>query len=59
MSADDDRLPGAQKRERLGKSDCRPGGHGKDPYSRSVAELLDKGVINLDKPYGPTSHEVT
>jgi H/ACA ribonucleoprotein complex subunit 4 len=55
----DDRLPGEQKKDLLVKSDCQPGGYGKDPYSRSVAELLDKGVINLDKPYGPTSHEVT
>lgn len=52
-------LPGEQKRELLIKSDCQPKGYGKDPYSRSIPELLDKGVINLDKPYGPTSHEVT
>jgi H/ACA ribonucleoprotein complex subunit 4 len=55
----DGRLPGERKRELLVRSECRPGGHGKDPCSRSVVELLDKGVINLDKPYGPTSHEVT
>jgi H/ACA ribonucleoprotein complex subunit 4 len=55
----DDRLPGEEKRELLVKSDCQPKGYGKDPYSRSIPELLEKGVINLDKPYGPTSHEVT
>ncbi len=54
-----DRLPGEQKRELLVKFDCKPGPYGKDPYSRSVPELLDMGVINMDKPYGPTSHEVT
>jgi len=26
--------------------------------SYSVSELLNKGIINLDKPPGPTSHEV-
>jgi hypothetical protein len=31
---------------------------GKDPFSRSLDELLDLGVINIDKPPGPTSHEV-
>jgi H/ACA ribonucleoprotein complex subunit 4 len=28
------------------------------PDQRSIAELLECGVINLDKPAGPTSHEV-
>jgi H/ACA ribonucleoprotein complex subunit 4 len=32
---------------------------GKSPQDRSVAELLDMGIINLDKPANPTSHEVT
>jgi len=32
--------------------------YGKLPYERSVTELLDYGIINLDKPPGPTSHEV-
>jgi H/ACA ribonucleoprotein complex subunit 4 len=52
-------LPGERKRELLVKSDSQAKGYGKDPYSRTVAELLNKGVINLDKTYGPTSHEVT
>lgn len=52
-------LPGEQKRELLVKSECQPKGYGKDPSQRTIPELLDKGVINLDKPYGPTSHEVT
>ncbi len=32
---------------------------GKPPQNRSIAELLDLGIINLDKPANPTSHEVT
>jgi len=52
-------LPGEVKRELLVKVECEPKGYGKDPYKRTIPELLDKGVINLDKSYGPTSHEVT
>ncbi len=33
--------------------------YGKNPEERTVNELLRLGVINLDKPPGPTSHEVT
>jgi len=32
--------------------------YGKIPYERSIKELLRFGIINLDKPPGPTSHEV-
>ena len=32
--------------------------YGKLPYERSIDELLNCGIINLDKPPGPTSHEV-
>lgn len=32
--------------------------YGCPPDKRSVEELLKKGVINLDKPRGPTSHQV-
>jgi len=31
---------------------------GKIPAERSIKELLDYGIINLDKPPRPTSHEV-
>lgn len=34
-------------------------GHGKMPEERTVDELLQAGVINLDKVQGPTSHQVT
>lgn len=32
--------------------------YGCDPYNRPIEEHIAKGVINLDKPSGPTSHEV-
>ncbi|UCG03549.1 MAG: RNA-guided pseudouridylation complex pseudouridine synthase subunit Cbf5 [Candidatus Heimdallarchaeota archaeon] len=32
---------------------------GKSPQDRSLVELLNLGIINLDKPANPTSHEVT
>jgi H/ACA ribonucleoprotein complex subunit 4 len=32
--------------------------YGKSPDERTVRELLNCGVINLDKPSGPTSHQV-
>ena len=31
---------------------------GSKPQDRSIEEHINKGVINLDKPSGPTSHEV-
>ncbi|MEM1834046.1 MAG: tRNA pseudouridine synthase A [Thermosphaera sp.] len=32
--------------------------YGKLPYDRNIREHISYGVINLDKPPGPTSHEV-
>jgi H/ACA ribonucleoprotein complex subunit 4 len=32
---------------------------GKKPEERSIPELLERGVINLNKPKGPTSHMVS
>lgn len=32
--------------------------YGEPPEQRSLDELMRLGVINLDKPPGPTSHEV-
>jgi len=32
---------------------------GKNPETRTVKELLSCGIINLDKPAGPTSHQVS
>ncbi len=39
------------------KSKTNPG-YGCDPYERPIEEHISKGVINLDKPSGPSSHEV-
>lgn len=33
--------------------------YGKRPKERTVQELIDYGVINLNKPSGPTSHQVS
>lgn len=32
---------------------------GKTPEERTVEELLDFGIINLNKPQGPTSHQIS
>jgi len=32
---------------------------GYKPYERPVQEYVKFGIINLDKPAGPSSHEVT
>ncbi|RZN36133.1 MAG: RNA-guided pseudouridylation complex pseudouridine synthase subunit Cbf5 [Methanophagales archaeon ANME-1-THS] len=32
--------------------------YGAAPEARSIAAHLDRGVVNIDKPAGPTSHEV-
>ncbi|MEM0233520.1 MAG: hypothetical protein QXL22_05830 [Candidatus Nezhaarchaeales archaeon] len=33
--------------------------YGCPPDQRPIGQHIDLGVINLDKPPGPTSHEVT
>ena len=53
-------LPSEIKRETLAKSeDTTDEKFGKRPAERPIQEYIQKGVINLDKPAGPTSHEVT
>lgn len=32
--------------------------YGHKPYERPLNEYMQYGIINLDKPAGPTSHEV-
>jgi len=32
--------------------------YGADPKERTIEELMDRGVVILDKPSGPTSHQV-
>jgi len=53
-------LPSEIKRETLIKSqDATDVRFGKKPAERPIGAYIQKGVINLDKPAGPTSHEVT
>ena len=55
----DAKLPYDVKRELLDKShDITDEKYGCSPWKRSISEHINKGVINLDKPAGPTSHEV-
>ena len=32
--------------------------YGCSPENRTIEEHINKGIINIDKPSGPTSHEV-
>ena len=48
-----------KKRKRLIKVQVKTNSnYGKPPNEYSVRELLNNGIINLDKPGGPTSHQV-
>jgi len=52
-------LPSLKQRKRLIKVIAKTNAHyGKTPGERTVRELLKNGFINLDKPAGPTSHQV-
>ncbi len=42
--------------KRDSKSDSN---YGCDPFKRPIEELLKYGVVNIDKPKGPTSHQVS
>jgi H/ACA ribonucleoprotein complex subunit 4 len=51
--------PWETKREQLRKAeDTTDPKHGHKPSERPAEEYIHYGVINLDKPAGPTSHEV-
>ena len=51
--------PWETKRELLVKAeDTTNQEYGHKPYERPAAEYIRYGIINLDKPAGPTSHEV-
>ncbi|MCD6244837.1 MAG: RNA-guided pseudouridylation complex pseudouridine synthase subunit Cbf5 [Candidatus Korarchaeota archaeon] len=45
--------------ELIVKSPAEPGPYGYRPHERPLPFYIDHGVINLDKPRGPTSHTVT
>ncbi|MFX0134289.1 MAG: RNA-guided pseudouridylation complex pseudouridine synthase subunit Cbf5 [Candidatus Hodarchaeota archaeon] len=53
------KLPSDEPEQLLVKSqDISDPNYGGEPEKRSLESLLQYGVINLDKPSGPTSHEV-
>jgi H/ACA ribonucleoprotein complex subunit 4 len=59
MSEKNTSLPSLKPRKRLIKTSATTNAHyGKAPAQRTVRELLNNGFINLDKPAGPTSHQV-
>ena len=52
-------LPSNTKRDRLIKSQVTTDPHyGKKPSDRSIEELFDAGVFFVDKPAGPTCHQI-
>lgn len=52
-------LPGDKTRKRVIKTQVKNNpNYGKKPNERNIRELLDSGIIILDKPCGPTSHQV-
>ncbi|TGC08483.1 RNA-guided pseudouridylation complex pseudouridine synthase subunit Cbf5 [Methanolobus halotolerans] len=55
-----DMLPSEYPRKLVQKTDATTNpAYGCSPIERPVKEYLEMGVVNLDKPRGPTSHEVT
>ncbi|MBY8988596.1 MAG: RNA-guided pseudouridylation complex pseudouridine synthase subunit Cbf5 [Candidatus Lokiarchaeota archaeon] len=59
MSNSEFKLPSDESEQLLVKSqDTTNIDYGCDPNNRDIEDLLKYGVINLDKPSGPTSHEV-
>ena len=53
------RLPSDEPEQLLVKSqDNSSNDYGCEPEKRDIETLIQCGVINLDKPSGPTSHEV-
>jgi H/ACA ribonucleoprotein complex subunit 4 len=59
MPNSNNKLPADESEQLLVKSqDTTSKDYGGDPNNRDIEDLLKYGVINLDKPSGPTSHEV-
>ncbi|TXT66767.1 MAG: putative tRNA pseudouridine synthase B [Promethearchaeota archaeon] len=59
MVETDLKLPSDEPEQLLVKSeDTTDPKYGKNPEERTINELIEYGVINLDKVSGPTSHEV-
>jgi len=48
------------KREILVKKETETDwNYGKDPEKRDIEELINYGIVNINKPSGPTSHQVS
>ena len=59
MSDNMQKLPSEKPRNRLVKVSVETDPyHGKDPKKRSITELMRNSIILLDKPSGPTAHQV-
>lgn len=53
-------LPSEYPREMVQKAEAKTNpSYGCPPAERLIREYVEMGVVNLDKPGGPTSHEVT
>jgi len=52
-------LPSDKKRELIEKANVASDpAYGTPPNERRIEEYIKNGIINVDKPPGPTSHEV-
>lgn len=59
MADNQHKLPADKKRKRIIlKVEKTNPKYGINPDQRTVEQLLNNGVINLDKPNGPTSHQI-
>lgn len=53
-------FPWMKKKEMLVKKEASTNpSYGRNPEKRSTKELLDYGIVNIDKPSGPSSHQVS
>ncbi len=52
-------LPSEKKREWHAKQEGETNhAHGKYPHERTLREHIENGIVNIDKPRGPTSHTI-
>ncbi len=58
FAAELDRFAGVRREYLVKREGLTDPGYGKPPRTRTLEELIRCGVVNLDKPPGPTSHEV-
>jgi H/ACA ribonucleoprotein complex subunit 4 len=59
MSSTSGKLPAEKERELIRKARAYSNpAYGCPPEKRPIREYIEKGVVNIDKPKGPTSHEV-